>query len=165
MNGTRYIFLVAKRRVSVYATLCLPFCLQFQFSLLSTYHDRLSKRLRVLRVLIVKFMGTKRKILVALPYQVINSIEYTFKVTSRKWRKNVNKYLWIIRRALYEEFYIYIYIYRIDEWKSISWRISSFRWNLNSLRVLWGRNSMGKKILDSNKTAIDSLIGIAARIS
>lgn len=162
MNGTRYIFLVAKRRVSVYATLCLPFCLQFQFSLLSTYHDRLSKRLRVL---IVKFMGTKRKILVALPCQVINSIEYMFKVTSRKWRKNVNKYLWIIRRALYEEFYIYIHIYRIDEWKSISWRISSFRWNLNSVRVLWGRNSMGKKILDSNKAAIDSLIGITARIS
>lgn len=25
--------------------------------------------------------------------------------------KNVNKYPWIIRRALYEEFYIYIYIY------------------------------------------------------
>lgn len=114
MNGTRYIFLVAKRRVSVYATLCLPFCLQFQFSLLSTYHDRLSKRLRVLRVLIVKFMGTKRKILVALPCQVINSIEYTFKVTSRKWRKNVNKYLWIIRRALYEEFYIYTYIYIVS---------------------------------------------------
>lgn len=64
-NGTRYIFLVSLS--NVYATLCLPFCLQFQFSLLSTYHGRLSKRLRgVLRVLIVKFMGTERKTLVAL---------------------------------------------------------------------------------------------------
>lgn len=47
----------------------------------------------------------------------------------------------------------------------VSSRISSFRWNLNSSAcLLWGRNSMAKKILDSNKTAIYSLIGIATWI-
>lgn len=69
--------------------------------------------------------------------------------------------------CLYEEFYIHIYIYitSTNGKVLVSRRISSFRWNLNSLRALslGGRNSTAKKILDSDKKQL-SLIGIAARI-